>query len=129
MLIDIMTYIKAQIKWKRSHVLTTCNDIKMPVRIAACKLPQNRANMALTFFSPFITTQKKLFIRFEYQNTGRWLQNIYIVIVCIVIYIYSVKEAFIGILNDILMMAYQSKGWGQFSLTGLTNVGNWFNNN
>ena len=52
-----MTYLKAQIKWKRSHVLTTCNAIKMPVRIAACKLPQNRANMALTFFSPFITTQ------------------------------------------------------------------------
>ena len=55
-----MTYLKAQIKWKRSHVLTTCNAIKMPVRIAACKLPQNRANMALTFFSPFITTQKKI---------------------------------------------------------------------
>ena len=61
MLIDIMTYLKAQIKWKRSHVLTTCNAIKMPVRIAACKLPQNRANMALTFFSPFITTQKFIF--------------------------------------------------------------------
>ena len=59
MLIDIMTYLKAQIKWKRSHVLTICNAIKMPVRIAACKLPQNRANMALTFFSPFITTQNK----------------------------------------------------------------------
>ena len=57
MLIDIMTYLKAQIKWKRNHVLTTCNAIKMPVRIAACKLPQNRANMALTFFSPFITTR------------------------------------------------------------------------
>ena len=62
MLIDIMTYLKAQIKWKRSHVLTTCNAIKMPVRIAACKLPQNRANMALTFFSPFITTQKDFVI-------------------------------------------------------------------
>ena len=62
MLIDIMTYLKAQIKWKRSHVLTTCNAIKMPVRIAACKLPQNRANMALTFFSPFITTQNYFFL-------------------------------------------------------------------
>ena len=57
-----MTYLKAQIKWKRSHVLTTCNAIKMPVRIAACKLPQNRANMALTFFSPFITTQKDFYL-------------------------------------------------------------------
>jgi len=63
-----MTYLKAQIKWKRSHVLTTCNAIKMPVRIAACKLPQNRANMALTFFSPFITTQNKFFTPYHITN-------------------------------------------------------------
>lgn len=59
MLIDIMAYLKAKVKWKHSHVLATCNSIKLPVRIAACKLPQNRANSALTFFSPFITTRNE----------------------------------------------------------------------
>lgn len=37
MLIDIMTYTRTKIKRKRSHVLTTCNTIKMPVGSDACK--------------------------------------------------------------------------------------------
>ena len=38
MLIDIMTYLRAKIKRKRRHVLTTCNAVKKSVRITACKL-------------------------------------------------------------------------------------------
>ena len=38
MLIDIMAYLRVKIKQKRSYMLTTCNAIKMSVRITACNL-------------------------------------------------------------------------------------------